>query len=104
MAAVPTYGTLVANQVATEALDTDYGNIVVINLSTTAADIIYFAVNPSFTVTVEGDGTFAVPPSTTKLIELSGSNKANVGGAGTNNPTVVKLKSVGTPKYGIEAW
>lgn len=87
------YEQLTANTVDTVTLDHDFDTVVVINRDGSAE--IFFTVgsadSPPATPTVGGDGTYLLPAAI-------GSAKVTVPGSGK---TIVKLKSAGTPTYGV---
>lgn len=85
------HATLVASTVKTITLDAQYGRIEVVNVD--GAAIVYFTVDGS-TPTVAGDGTLVLPAA------IGGWE----GAPDSDNPTVVKLISTGTPKVAVRGW
>lgn len=83
--------TLTADTVATVTLDRQYNAVEVVNVDGAAA--VYFTVDGSAPA-VEGAGTVVLP--------------AAIGGVevrpASDNPTVVKLISAGTPKVAVRGW
>lgn len=83
--------TLAAGTVTTVTLDRQYGSVEVVNVDGAAA--VYFTVDGS-EPTVEGAGTVVLPAAVSG-VDLS---------ASSDDPTVVKLISSGTPKVAVRGW
>lgn len=91
------HSTLVADTADTVSLEAWTRYVLVINKS--ATDFMYATTDGS-TPTVEGDDTYCIPPSTSKMLFNEGVEPMPA--LGLSAGTVVKLISSGTPDYGVE--